>query len=361
MSSDRLLASVLERLEPLCNAIGCSGHEEDIAEIILGFLSKLTLDSIKRDALGNIIATKRGKRPDVLLLDGHMDEVGLMVQHIDADGFLVGTGLGGWDPRVLPGQDVRVRVAPNRYIMGTIGSIPPHVQKTADMAKAFEIEQLWIDVGASNAEEVAAMGIQMGTTLVPYSEFTKMNEKVIRAKALDDRVGCALALAILGALDGETPDMTIVASFSIGEEVGLRGASVLAPQIEPAICFVLEATVDGATPAVSAAMRPTKGGLGPAITLADKSTIVSEKMIAFLEATAKAANIPYQRKRPTFGGTNAGAIHKSHKGVLTGVISCPCRYIHGPHSQLQISDLHNTAKLALEATRKAASLLPVTK
>lgn len=351
-----MIHDFLSDLERLSNAFGVSGSEDDVADLIVELLGD-AVDETWRDPLGNLFALRRGESPRKLLLDAHMDEIGFVVRHVDEQGFLSIVPVGGWDDRVLPAQAVTLRVGPGRFLRGVIGSVPPHIQSPGDRTKAFPMESLYVDLGCASAREVEDLGVRVGMPLVPSYPFGRLTERVVLGKALDDRVGCATAIATLRALRGEVPALTIVASFTTGEEVGLRGASTVAAQIEPEVAFILEGTVDGATPGVGPGMRPTERGRGAALTTMDKSFIVPARMVEFLERVGAEEGIPTQRRRPGFGGTNAGAIHKSHRGVLCGVIAAPCRYIHSPHSCAHVDDLDAMLRLTIAATRRAGELL----
>jgi endoglucanase len=350
-----MMKAFLSDLQRLSDAFGVSGAEDDVADLIVEMIGDAA-DETWRDPLGNLFAMRRGDSHRKLLLDGHMDEIGFLVRHIDDSGYLSISPVGGWDLRVLPAQAVTLRIGPGRFVDGVIGSTPPHVQESGERTRAFGLDSLYVDIGCSSAEEADELGVRIGTPLTLAYPFRMLNEKVALGKALDNRVGCATAIATLRALRNETPPVTIVASFTTGEEVGLRGASTVAAQIEPDVALILEGTVDGATPGVSPANRPTERGKGCAFTTADKSFIVSQRMLGFLEGVARDEGIPTQRRRPGFGGTNAGIIHRSHRGVLCGVIAAPCRYIHSPHSTAHVHDLEAMVKMTIAATRRITDL-----
>jgi len=157
-------------------------------------------------------------------------------------------------------------------------------------------------------------------------------------------------------MHGRSLDATLVCAFVVAEEVGLRGAHTAAYQIEPDLALALEGTIAADMPGIAAARQPTAQGKGPAITVADNTFIASRKVVAFLEDLAKGLSIPYQFKRPTYGGTDAGAIHMTRSGVLCGAVSVPCRYIHSPLSTLRLDDFENAVKLVTEFVVKAKEL-----
>jgi len=343
----------------LCQVPGVSGHEEEVAATVKRLLGT-TVDRTWTDALGNLYALRQGRTPRRLMIDAHLDEIGLMVQAIDSHGFLLFETIGGWDPRVLPAQAVEVVTSGGRRVPGIVGSQPPHIQRPEEKSRPFDVAALFIDVGASSPEEVASWGIRVGDTavLVGMGQPFRLGSHRLAARALDNRVGCAVAINALRQLADEQPEMTVVATFTVAEEVGLRGAAVAARTVDPEIALVLEGTVAADVPGLSTARQPSVQGAGPAITLADKHQIVPRRMIAFLETLAREEGLPIQRKRPASGGTNGGAIHTSGRGVLTGVLACPCRYIHSPIAQLHLADYGAMIALTTAFIRRAGELLP---
>jgi endoglucanase len=331
-------------------AFGVSGFEDDVRDVIAQSVKPL-VDEVRVDALGNLIATRQGKSDFTLMLDAHMDEVGLIISYIEERGFLRFATLGSWDIRILPAQVVKIRTRQGRLITGVIGSIPPHVLKPEDREKPFKLEDLFIDVGASSAEEIQKMGIRIGDPAVPYYPFEQLSDNLLGGKAFDDRAGCAVALRTLQELQKESLDLTLVCNCAIGEETGLRGARAAAYSINPNAALALEGTIGADVPGVAPARQPTGLGKGPAITIADSSIIVSRKVVEALESVAATLNISYQYKLPVYGGTDAGAIHTTRGGIFTGVLSVPCRYIHSQFSLLQLDDFENTVKLTVGFVR----------
>ncbi len=342
-------------LQALSNAFGVSGFEDDVRAVIHGVTAPLA-DDVRTDTLGNLLVTRRGRTPRTLMLDAHMDEVGLMISHIEDDGFLRFTTIGGWDARVLPAHAVTIRTRSGAYVRGVIGSLPPHILSQTDREKPVPIESLFIDVGACSAEDARRHGVRLGDPAVPAYPCEALPDGWIMGKALDDRVGCAMMIKVLEALAGQSPELTLVCNFAVGEETGLRGARTAAHQIAPALALALEGTVASDVPGVSGARRLTSVGKGPAISLADRTMIVSPRFVQALERVAEEHRITYQHKRPMYGGTDAGAIHTSGGGVLAGVVSVPCRYIHAPLSLLRLSDVEDTIRLVTAFVQDAPRL-----
>lgn len=343
-------------LQELSNAFGVSGFEDDVRAVIHRIAAPLA-DDIRTDTLGNLLVTRHGRLPRTLMLDAHMDEVGLMISHIEDDGFLRFVTIGGWDPRVLPAHAVTIRTRSGAYVRGVIGSFPPHILSPADREKPVPIEGLFIDIGARSAEEAAHRGVRLGDPAVPGYPCETLADGWIMGKALDDRAGCAVLLKVLEAMAGRPLDLTVVCNFAVGEETGLRGARTAAYQVAPVLALALEGTVASDVPGVSGARRLTSVGKGPAISLADRSMIVSPRLVQTLERIAEEHGVAYQHKRPMYGGTDAGAIHTSGAGVLAGAVSVPCRYIHAPLGLLRLSDVEDTIRLVAAFVHGAARLV----
>ncbi len=333
----------LDLIQELTEAFGVAGFEEEIRTLLLQKLQG-RVDRVETDALGNLLAYRQGRSRRRLLLDAHMDEVGLVVNHVDARGFLRVVPLGGWDPRILPGTLVQLRPEPGRHLWGVLGTTPPHVLTSEDRKKAVDFPQLFVDIGVSSREEAEALGVTPGVPLVPYVPPRRIQPDLLLAKALDDRLGCALILALLDRLTEPTP-YDLVLSFSVGEELGLRGARVLVPQVQPDVALALEGTGAADTPGVPEEKQPSVFRQGPVITRLDKSLVVPHRMVQALEQAARDAGVPYQFKKPLFGGTNAGVLQVSGKGVLAGVLSVPARYIHSPVSLVHRTDFEHTLRL----------------
>lgn len=343
-------------LKRLSEAFGVPGHEEEVRGMLRREAEPLA-DRVEIDPLGNLLVWREGPRDFVLLLDAHMDEVGFMVSHITPEGFLRFVPLGGWDARVLPGHRVWVRTQQGEKLLGIIGSKPPHITTPEERQKAFPMEELFVDIGVTSAREAEEKGVQIGALMAPATEFVELSPGVFAGKAFDDRIGCLVALEVLRRLKGKPLPFTLVISFSVQEEVGLRGARTSAFRVAPHAALALEATVAGDTPGVPEEKIPTYQGRGPAITLADRSVLVPALMVEALKTAAQRAGVPFQFKRPIFGGTDAGAIQTSRGGVLVGVVSVPTRYIHAASGLVRGEDIQHTIALVTEFVRLAPDLL----
>jgi len=339
-----LETSSIELLETLSEALGVSGHEQPVRQMIRALVEPLC-DEVFTDSLGNLFAVRRGSGDRTLMLDAHMDEVGLVISHVDAAGFLRFGLLGGYDERILAGMPVWVRTGEGVQRRGVVGTLPPHVLSAADREKPIRANELYIDVGARSVEEVEVLGIRVGDPAVPSCGFRVVSEDLVMGKAFDDRAGCALLIELLQGLQGRDVPVNLVFSFTVFEEVGTRGAGPAAYRVKPDLALAVECTTATDTPGVEPERQPAWQGGGPAITVADKSVVVNRSLVQAFETMAREEDIPYQIKKPLFGGTNAGAIHQSRAGVPTGVISVPCRYLHTPCQLLRLSDYTQTRSL----------------
>jgi endoglucanase len=353
------MAETIEILRELCNAHGVTGYEDDVRALIEKRISPHA-DNVRTDALGNLIATKQTAGPDAptLLLDAHMDEIGLIVSYIEPSGFLRFATVGGWDERVLPAHAVDVRTSAGTLVRGVIGVPPPHIQRSEEKNKPYALDALFIDVGARNAEEVGQLGIEVGDSAVPSYPFAELSNGAVLGKALDDRAGCTVVLRAFEQLAAMADlQVNLAATFTTFEETGGRGAAVASFGLNPQLALVLEGTVAGDFPGVPAARNPSKQGRGPAITLVDRTAHFPRRYVKFLQEVADRNGIPHQLKTPIFGGTNAARIQMAREGVPTCVVSVPCRYIHSPHATLRLEDLENTIKLTVAFARECHALL----
>ncbi|MCD6289656.1 MAG: M42 family metallopeptidase [Anaerolineae bacterium] len=334
-------------LKQLSEAPGVSGDEGAVRAILKEAIAPY-VDEIRVDALGNLIAVQRATVEDPLrvMVEAHMDEVGLMVIRADKDGYLQFQKVGGIDDRILPAKAVRVG---KDAIPGVIGIKPIHLLGSAERKKVLGVDDLRIDIGASSREEAERL-VKRGDRAVFDTTFADLGPRV-KGKAFDDRAGCTVLAALLAA--GPYP-VELHAVFAVQEEIGLRGARVAAYGIDPDLAIALEGTVADDLLKEKDESPTTELGKGPALTAMDRSVIVDPRLLRFLIQTAEQAGIPYQIKQPGVGGTDAGRIHLVREGVPSAVVAVPCRYIHGPVSLLDKQDMDWTIQL-MEAALKRIS------
>jgi tetrahedral aminopeptidase len=344
-----------ELLKELSSQFGVSGFEEEVRQWISAAITDF-VDEITVDPLGNLMARINPGSDFTVMLDAHMDEIGIMVSYLEEGGTMRFATIGGWDPRILPAQQVEIKSRGGTKYRGVIGASPPHIQSAEEQKQVLRVEDLFVDIGLRSREEVVALGIGPGAPGCISYPFQKVGTERVMGKALDDRVGCAVLVRCLEYFSKDRPDFTLVANFAIGEEVGLRGATTAARQIQPDIAIVVEGTAAADTPGISAHKCPTRLGLGPAVSVADRSIIVHPSLVSRIEEVAGDLSIPWQHKIPLTGSTDAGVIHLTGKGVLTGIISVPCRYIHSPSSILDLNDFEHTLALTLGVLRRAREI-----
>lgn len=329
-------------LERLSNAFGPAGCEDEVRRTLARELCN-KVDDLQTDALGNLIAFKKGTGADPrlkVMVDAHTDEVGLMVTRIEKNGLLGFRAVGGIDDRLLLAKGV---VIGEERLPGIILTPPVHLTKPEQRKQVMAIEQLVIDIGATSKDEAQEL-VKVGDYAAFDTRFRILNEdglRTVKGKAFDDRVGCAAAAALA---DGQYA-VDLYLCFSAQEEVGLRGARVAAFRIDPDIAFALEGTVCDDSPRKEDVSPTTRLGGGPAITVMDRSFIADRRLVQLIVNMAEAEAIPYQFKQPGVGGTDAGAIHVSRTGVPTVTVSVPCRYLHAPAGLLSLNDFDNLVTL----------------
>jgi endoglucanase len=321
---------VRELIKELVETYGPSGAEERIRDTIRAEVEPL-VDDVHVDALGSLIAHKKGDGQR-LLLDAHMDEIGVMVTYIDEKGFARFTRIGGVNPLTCIGS----RVAFEDGKVGVIGV----EQKRDNANKIPKLEQLYIDVGGTDRDDSP---IQVGDPAVFVRPFAAQGTRLI-AKAMDDRIGCAVLVETLRRLEETPHDLYVV--FAVQEEVGLRGARTSAYGIEPDVGIAVDVTGTGDTP--EAKPMAVSLGDGPAVKVQDRGMIAHPRVRRLLVERAEEAGIPYQLEVLEGGTTDAAAVQLVRSGVPAGCLSIPCRYVHSPSEMVDESDVENGVRLLLE-------------
>jgi endoglucanase len=324
-------------LKMLSEAMGVSGQENEVRAIIRAELEG-RVDRLESDTIGNLMAVKNAGAPGPkVMLAAHMDEVGFMVSGYDRSGMLKFRKVGGIDDRVLVSKAVRVG---KDRIPGVIGAKPIHLQEPKERQSPIKYQQLYIDIGARSKED-AEKRVKLGEVAVFDTEFTELPNGLVRGKALDDRIGCAVLIALLK----EDFGLPVYGCFTVQEEVGLRGAGVAAYRINPDLGIAVEGTLCNDVAGTEAEETVTNLGAGPALTIADRGTIPNRALLRELVRLAETNGLPYQFRRAVAGGTDAGRIHLTREGVPSAGVSVPCRYVHSPASIASLEDLKNTVRL----------------
>ncbi len=341
------MSDLKDILERLSNAHGVSGYEGNVRQIIEEEIRPY-IDEIKTDKMGNLIATKLGGKPTVMLA-AHMDEIGLMVKYVDDKGFVHFTKIGGWFDQTLLNQRMVLHTEFGT-VYGVIGSKPPHAMNDEDKKKPVLAEDMFIDVGATGKEDAEKLGVKAGTPITSDMEFKLLGNDMVTGKAFDNRAGCVMLIEALRQMKGVKA--TVHAVFTVQEEVGLKGAKTSAFGLNPDVALATDVTITGDHPGIEKKHSAMEIGKGPSITISDaegRGIIVPEPVLKWLKEAAESSNVPYQLEVGVGGTTDASAIHLSREGIPTGVISTPSRYIHTPVSVLSMTDLENAAKLVARA------------
>lgn len=346
------LDETLLMLKDLTDAKGIPGNEREVREVMKKYIAPFA-DEVTTDNLGSLIAKKTGKADGPkIMVAGHLDEVGFMVTNIDDKGFLRFQTVGGWWSQVMLAQRVTI-VTRKGDVTGIIGSKPPHVLSAEARKKPVEIKDMFIDIGASSREEAEGWGVRPGDMVVPYFEFTVMNnEKMLLAKAWDNRIGCAIAIDVLKGLMNVDHPNVVYGVGTVQEEVGLRGAKTSAQKIEPDIAFGVDVGIAGDTPGITEKEALSKMGKGPQIILYDASMVSHKGLRDLVTDTADELNIPYQFDSVPGGGTDSGSIHLTHNGVPALSITIATRYIHSHAAMLHRDDYENAVKLIVEVIKR---------
>lgn len=326
----------LNLLERLCTAQGISGDEGAVRELILKEITPFA-KSVTVTPLGNLIVEKEGaaRAKTRVLLNAHMDEVGLIVTGINENGLLRFSTVGGIDRRILPGKSVLVAGT----VPGVIGAKPIHLLDGDEKEKAPALDSLTIDIGASSKEEAETL-ISPGDSVTFVSLFDASHGR-IRSRAIDDRAGCAI---LIDLMKKDLPyDCTFV--FAVQEEVGLRGSKTAAFAAEPEAAIVVESTTAADIPGVEPEKQVCHVGKGPVLSFMDRATIYDREYFALAKKLAAEKGIPCQVKEAVAGGNDAGAIHVSRGGVRTAAVSLACRYLHSPVGMIAEEDFHHAEEL----------------
>lgn len=328
---------MIETIKTLTEAYGPSGHEDQIRELILGMIDGLA-DEIIIDAMGSVIAWRYAENPDdaqTVMLSAHMDEIGVMVTHVDEQGYIRFTNIGG----VLTLNSVGNRV---RFADGTIGSV--YVEKRDDTSKIPKMDQLFIDADSGEGHS-----IKVGDAGIFDRAFIQRGNR-LTAKSMDDRIGCAVQVEVMRALKDVPIANNIAFVFSVQEEVGLRGAQTAAYGVDPYIGIAIDVTLTGDTP--KAARMAVKLGGGPAIKVKDSRFLAAPEVVALMEKAAERAEIDVQYEILERGTTDATAMQLVRSGVRAGCLSIPCRYVHSPSETVDLSDVEGAVELMSELLKE---------
>lgn len=324
-------------IQKIITAPGPSGYEKQIRQVIQAEV-EVFADEIQVDALGNLIV-RRGSADKKFMLAAHMDEIGVMVTHVDENGFARFTNIGGVYPLYCPGGRVR-------FLDGTLGVIG--MERVKDASHVPPLEKMYIDVGATSQEDCP---VQVGSIAVFERPFSQLGNRLV-SKAMDDRISVVVLIEALRQLKESPYELYFV--FTAQEEVGVRGATTAAYGIAPDYGLAIDVTRTGDTP--KGITMDVALGKGPAIKVKDSGMVVDPRIVRWMSETAKTAGIPYQLEVLERGGTDARAIQLSRAGVPAGCLSIPCRYVHSPSEMVDLDDVENAVKLVVALLSNPVSI-----
>ena len=332
-----------EFFKRLLSTPGPSGYEGAAAEVWRE--EARSFAEVRGDRMGNSLATIGAGGGPRVMLAGHIDEIGVIVTHIDEGGRLRFTGIGGWDPQVLVGQRVRLRTQGGE-VVGVIGKKAIHLMEPEERKKASQIKGLWIDIGAKDADEAKGM-VRVGDAGVLDQNLVELPNGRVASRSVDNRMGAFVVLEALRLLSEEALAAEVVAVACVQEEIGLYGARGAAFGLDPHAAIAVDVTHATDTPGISKDENGDHAlGSGPVIARASNlSPLVSDGLIA----AAEASDIPYTLQADSRStGTDADAIQFQRAGIATGLVSCPNRYMHSPNEMVDLEDVENCARVIAE-------------
>ena len=329
-------------LKQLTETFGPSGYEDEVRKLVQAEVKPLA-DEIKVDALGNLIARKKPTKPNKdtkkIMIAAHMDEIGLMVSHVDEKGFVRFSPIGGVFRRYVMGGRVR-------FLNGTVGVIGN--ENLGNINELPTLDKVYIDVGATSKKDCP---VKVGDVAAFERPFVDMGNRLV-AKSMDDRVGVLVAIEALRALKSTPHDVYFV--FTTQEEVGTRGAGTSAFGVDPDVGIALDVTPTGDAP--ESLKMEMALGKGACIKIKDAGALSDPRVVQWMINTAEKNRIPYQREVLLFGGTDARAIQLARAGVPAGCISIPVRYVHSPSEMVDYSDVESSVKLLTALLRSPIDL-----
>ena len=330
----------VELLRSLTQASGIASREHAVRDLVRAEMESL-VDDLSVDTMGNLIGTRTGTDGPRVAVAAHMDEIGFVVRHIDEAGFLRLQRVGGFDPRVLVAQRVAIQTRAGDSLPGVfqLAAKPVHLLQPGE-SKETRLEDLFVDLGLP-AEEVNRQ-VTIGDMVTLDRDLVELGETIV-SKALDDRLGVFVMLEALKK--SPRGAATIVAIASTQEEVGLRGATTAAHQVEADIAIALDVTIAGDIPGNPPSDVVTKLGAGTAIKLMDSSHIAHPALVDHLRDLAERNQIPFQLEILPAGGTDAAAFQKNRGGAVSGTISIPTRYVHTVNEMAHLTDIQASIDL----------------
>jgi len=322
---------------------GAPGFEYRIRNFIKQNVKEL-VDNVRIDAMGNLIAFRKGKSDKKLLISAHMDEISFVVTHIDEDGYIKFKTLGGFDPKTLTAQ--RVFIHGKEDIIGVMGTKPIHIMTPEERKKIPQIDDYYIDTGLDKKE--VELLVEIGNPITRERSFIEMGG-MVNSKSLDNRICCYQMIETLNQLKDKELPMDVYAVFTVQEEIGLRGATAVASGVNPDYVINLDVTLACDVPGSMPHERITDLGKGAAIKVLDGATVCDYRMVSFMKEVANKNSIPFQLEVLPKGGTDtAGLQRHANGGSVAGGISIPCRYLHQVIEMASKKDLEGGINLLSE-------------
>ncbi len=333
-------------LKQLTSINGVAGNEQKVREFIIEQITPY-VDDVITDSMGSVIAYKKGTAHSgkTVMICAHMDEVGFIVSDITENGFVKFKQVGGFDERILLTQRVVIQNEKN-CVSGVMGIKAVHLQTKAERSNVVSVDSMYIDIGAKDKAD-ALKYVSKGDFIAFDSDYTEFGDGFVKAKAIDDRVGCAIMLELVKG----TYNNDLYFCFSTQEEVGLRGSRVIAHRLNSDIAIVLEATTAADIPFTDDYLHCSTLGCGPVISIMDRASYSNKKLNKFVCSVADNNNIKYQFKRTINGGNDAGGIQATSSPVRVCAISLPCRYIHSPVCTAKLCDVDAMYKLVFNVVK----------
>lgn len=316
-------------MKDILKAYGPSGREAQAAEVIKQYVAPY-VDEVYTDAMGSLIAHKKGTSGKKIMLSAHMDQIGLIVVAIDDKGFLRVSNVGGVNPIIATAREV--------VFENGVKGVTYFENTSKHGVNEAKMKELYVDIGCTSREE-AEKKVSVGDMAVYVTKFVEMGDR-LSSGAMDDRICCAVMAEAMKQMKSEHD---VYAVFTVQEEVGCRGAGPAAYAIEPDLNISIDVCSVGDIPECD--KMAVSLGCGPTVKVMDSSVIVPPVVRAFMEAAAEEDNIPYQREVLRGGGTDTGAVQRTRRGILSGCVSIPTRYIHTPVETVDIKDIDNAVRL----------------
>jgi putative aminopeptidase FrvX len=336
--------SSLEFLKKLLLTPSPSGYERPIQDVVRSWAQAFA-DEVRTDRHGNVMAVLNPAGQPRIMLAGHCDQIGLMVQHIDDNGFLYVQPIGGWDMQILLGQKLTVWTR-DGGVAAVVSRRAPHLLTNEERNKVPQFSDIWVDIGAKDRDEAQSL-VTPGDPATIELGVRELRNRIVSSAGLDDKVGVWTVMETLRLLHGRPLEAAVYCVSTVQEEIGLRGATTSAYGIQPAIGIAVDVTHASDTPGNDKKqLGETRLGSGPAVF---RGPNINPRVFERLEKTAKAHEIPIQvRGAPRATGTDANVMQLSREGVATGLIGIPNRYMHSPVELVSLDDLEKAANLLAE-------------